>query len=212
MGKSKFNFGLALKEARLRANLSQEELAFQSELDRTYVSMLERNVKAPTLTTLIKLAEALSITPTNLMAMAENGERIAQIEYSIRKEKLKIPFMGTAVSCGIPVTEDYSIEKEISLDDLIRHPKKTFFIKAAGDSMNPTISDGDLLVFELASKAKDHDIVLAQIDSDFTVKRFIKNQTETKLVPDNPLFKELSIENSGQILICGLLVGVVRIL
>jgi transcriptional regulator with XRE-family HTH domain len=58
---SEVNFGLALRECRERANMSQEELALASELDRTYISMLERNVKAPTLTTLGKISAALKI-------------------------------------------------------------------------------------------------------------------------------------------------------
>ncbi|MBC7539780.1 MAG: hypothetical protein H7281_13245 [Bacteriovorax sp.] len=42
-----------------------------------------------------------------------------------------------------------------------------------------------MLVIELSSKTKNNDIVLAQIDSDFTVKRYFKNQKELRLVPYN---------------------------
>lgn len=211
MSKVNLNFGLALKECRQRAGLSQEDLALESELDRTYISMLERNIKAPTLTTLVKLAEALSISATALLSMAENCNKLEMLNGHQKKEKLRFPFMGTAVSCGQPVTEDYKIEKEISLDDfLIHHPKKTFFIKATGDSMAPTIMDGDMLVIELASKAKNDDIVLAQIDNDFTVKRYFKTQKELRLIPDNPLFKETQLGDEQQIIICGVLVGVLR--
>ncbi len=211
MSKINLNFGLALKEYRQRVGLSQEDLALESELDRTYISMLERNIKAPTLTTLTRLAEALSITPTVLLSMAENGKKLEVLSHQEKKEKLRFPFMGTAVSCGLPVTEDYKIEKEISLDDfLIHHPKKTFFVKATGESMAPTIMDGDMLVIELASKAKNNDIVLAQIDNDFTVKRYFKNSKELRLIPDNPLFKETQLGDGQQILICGILVGLLR--
>lgn len=211
MSKSDLNFGLALKECRQRAGLSQEELALESQLDRTYISMLERNIKAPTLTTLVKIAEALDVTPAVLLSMAENGNKLENLKLQQRREKLRFPFMGTAVSCGQPVTEDYKIEKEISLDDvLIHHPKKTFFIRATGDSMSPTIMDGDMLVIELASKAKNDDIVLAQVDNDFTVKRYFKNQKEVRLVPDNQLFKEILLGDDQQILICGILVGALR--
>lgn len=211
MSKVTLNFGLALRECRQRAGLSQEDLALESELDRTYISMLERNIKAPTLTTLIKLAEALSVSPTALLSLAENGSKLEILNNQQKKEKLRFPFMGTAVSCGLPVTEDYKIEKEISLDDLlIHHPKKTFFIKATGDSMAPTIMDGDMLVIELSSKAKNNDIILVQIDNDFTVKRYFKNQKEVHLVPDNLLFKEIQLRDGQQIVICGVLVGVLR--
>lgn len=212
MKKQNVDFGLALKECRQRARFSQEDLALESELDRTYISMLERNIKAPTLTTLVKLAEALSISPSTMLAIAENGKKLEEINNPPKKERWKFPFMGTAVSCGLPVTEDYKIEKEISLEDfLVTHPKKTFFIKATGDSMAPTIEDGDMLVIELSGKAKNNDIVLAQIDGGFTIKRYLKNQKETRLIPDNQLFKEIILGDEQQVLICGILVGTMRV-
>jgi SOS-response transcriptional repressor LexA len=76
--------------------------------------------------------------------------------------------------------------------------------------MSPTILDGDMLVIELSSKAKNDDIVLAQVDNDFTVKRYFKNQKELRLVPDNQLFKEIQLGDNQQILICGIIVGVLR--
>lgn len=211
MSKISINFGIALKECRQRAGLSQEDLALNCELDRTYISMLERNIKAPTLTTVLKIAEALSLAPSSLLAMAENGNKLENLIAQQKKEKLRFPFMGTAVSCGLPVTEDYKIEKEISLEDfIIRHPQKTFFIKATGDSMSPTIMNGDMLVIELTTKAKNNEIVLAQVDNDFTIKRYLKSQKDVRLIPDNPLFKEILLEPGQQVLICGVLIGVLR--
>lgn len=211
MSKIIINFGLALKEYRQRAGMSQEDLALICELDRTYISMLERNIKAPTLTTVSKLAEALSVTPSSLISLAENGNKLEHFNYLQRKEKLRFPFMGTAVSCGLPVTEDYKIEREINLEDfIVRHPKKTFFVKATGESMSPTIMDGDLLVIELAAKAKNNDIILAQVDNDFTIKRYFKSATEVQLIPDNQLFQSIQIADGREVTICGILVGVLR--
>lgn len=211
MSKEAINFGFALKECRKRKGISQEELALQCDLDRTYISMLERNIKAPTLTTLSKLANSLSVSLVTLISLAENEKKIDQIYSNIKKEKLKFPIMGTAVSCGVPVTEDYKVEKEISLDDLIiEHPKKTFFINATGDSMNPLINHDDTLVFEICSKAKNQDVVLVQIDNSFTVKRFIKNDKNFTLQPDNPLFSSLIIGEEQMVKVCGVLVGLVR--
>lgn len=48
-----------LKAARLAAGLSQESLALQAEVDRTYVSQLERGVANPSLLILQRLADAL---------------------------------------------------------------------------------------------------------------------------------------------------------
>ena len=51
--------------------LSQEELAFRSELDRTYVSGVERGVRNPTLKTMLRLAQALQTRTDKLVAAAQ---------------------------------------------------------------------------------------------------------------------------------------------
>ncbi len=61
-------FGRHLRQARNRAGLSQEKLAFKAELHRTYVSLLERDKKSPTVTTLFRLCKALGIKPSKLLA------------------------------------------------------------------------------------------------------------------------------------------------
>ena len=56
---------------RRAAGLSQEELGFESELDRTYVSMLERGLRQPTLATLFLLAKALNCKASEIIARVE---------------------------------------------------------------------------------------------------------------------------------------------
>ena len=60
-------FGEALREVRAGRGLSQQDLALESELDRTYISLLERGLRQPTITTLIALADALGVEPTLLV-------------------------------------------------------------------------------------------------------------------------------------------------
>lgn len=56
-----------LREYRRRRGFSQEELAHRAEIDRTYVSALERSVYAATVDVIEKLAEALSVKPEELL-------------------------------------------------------------------------------------------------------------------------------------------------
>ena len=56
-----------LKLERKKANLSQERLANLSKLDRTYISMIERSLKNPSLLTLKKLSSSLKINITDLV-------------------------------------------------------------------------------------------------------------------------------------------------
>jgi transcriptional regulator with XRE-family HTH domain len=63
-------FGAALREARVRAKLSQEGLGLESGVDRTFVSMLERGIRQPALSTVFSLCEALAIRPAVLIDRA----------------------------------------------------------------------------------------------------------------------------------------------
>ncbi|WP_020186177.1 helix-turn-helix transcriptional regulator [Methylopila sp. 73B] len=62
--------GLNLKRLRLEKGLSQEELAFQAKLHRTYVSGVERGVRNPTVTVLEAIAAALGVASSRLLEEA----------------------------------------------------------------------------------------------------------------------------------------------
>jgi len=63
--------GLALREIRQARKLSQEELAFQCNLDRTYISLIERGIRSPTVRTVVKLAEVLKVSPSEIIRRME---------------------------------------------------------------------------------------------------------------------------------------------
>ena len=64
-------FGKVLRKLREGENLSQEKLAEYCDLDRTYISMLERGLRQPTITTIFKIADALNISPSELVKKVE---------------------------------------------------------------------------------------------------------------------------------------------
>jgi transcriptional regulator with XRE-family HTH domain len=63
--------GDILREARERAGLSQEQLAFRAGVDRTYVSQLENDKKSPTVQTLFRLCSAMKTSPAAVVARLE---------------------------------------------------------------------------------------------------------------------------------------------
>ena len=64
-------FGRVLRDQRDTQDLSQEALALSADVDRTFVSQMERGIRQPTLTTLFKLANALDISPATLITRTE---------------------------------------------------------------------------------------------------------------------------------------------
>lgn len=65
-------FGRVLRQLRLNKGLSQEQLGFDADLRRTYVSILELGQQQPSLTTIIKVAQALNISASQLIALVES--------------------------------------------------------------------------------------------------------------------------------------------
>jgi transcriptional regulator with XRE-family HTH domain len=64
--------GDELRKAREAANLTQEQLAFEASLDRTYISQLEHDKKSPTLDVLFRICQAIGIRASELIARVED--------------------------------------------------------------------------------------------------------------------------------------------
>lgn len=60
-----------MKQARKELDLSQEALALETEIDRTYISGIERAKRNPSLTLIVKLADRLKTTPAELLTPAK---------------------------------------------------------------------------------------------------------------------------------------------
>lgn len=65
-------FGKVLRQLRQDAGLTQEQLGFEADLRRTYISSLELGEKQPSLTTILKLAAALGSSAADLIGDIES--------------------------------------------------------------------------------------------------------------------------------------------
>lgn len=63
--------GLAVRDLRGRAGMSQEELGFRSGMHRTYVGGIERGERNPSWMNIVRLAQALTVAPSELVARAQ---------------------------------------------------------------------------------------------------------------------------------------------
>lgn len=69
-------FGEVLRTFRTQKGLTQEELAIECEMDRAYVSELERGLKEPCLSTILKLAAELEVPVADIMSQVESQVRL----------------------------------------------------------------------------------------------------------------------------------------
>ena len=70
--------GDELKKARAEAHLTQEQLSYAAEIDRTYVSMLENNKKSPTVEVLFRICKALGVSASEVIARVEQSAKPAR--------------------------------------------------------------------------------------------------------------------------------------
>ncbi|MED3928812.1 helix-turn-helix transcriptional regulator [Priestia megaterium] len=65
-------FGIVIKKYRLERSMSQEKLAFGADLDRTFISLLERGKRKPTINTLFSISKVLEVRPHKIVKDVEN--------------------------------------------------------------------------------------------------------------------------------------------
>ena len=64
-------FGVVLRELREQRGFTQEAFALECDVDRTFVGLMERGQRQPTLTTLFRLAGPLNLRPSALLRRVE---------------------------------------------------------------------------------------------------------------------------------------------
>lgn len=114
----------------------------------------------------------------------------------------------SSVSAGSPLPIDEAEEFDLA-SYLIKNPHKTFYVRVSGDSMDGAgIHSGDLLIVDCSIEPSPSDIVVAQIDGGFTVKRYAHRNGHLSLVPANPNHKAISEGEDARV--CGVATFVVH--
>lgn len=120
----------------------------------------------------------------------------------------EIPILGS-VKAGFPA-EATEVFDTINIEGLLIQKRgSTYMLKVDGDSMiDEHIADGDMILVEKTSVAKDGQIVVAEIDGEFTLKYFRNDGKKVWLEPANKNFKTMYPQNSLNI--CAVLKAVIR--
>lgn len=115
-----------------------------------------------------------------------------------------------SVEAGFPSPAEEERVDTLSLDDLlIQNREATFLLKVSGDSMTGAgILPGDMVIVDKGQPPKSGDIVIAQIDGEWTMKYLRKRDDRVTLVPANPKYQVLKPKN--ELKIAGVVTAVVR--
>ena len=110
-------------------------------------------------------------------------------------QSVELPYYDTKVQAGFPSPAEDHLEQRLDLNTLvIDNPSATFFVRVAGESMRGIgITDGDILVVDRSIESWENRIVVAVIDSEFTIKRFNKRNETVVLEAENPDYPPIKI-------------------
>ncbi len=117
--------------------------------------------------------------------------------------------LGT-VEAGWPSPAEEELADTVSLDEfLIQNPDATFMLKVSGDSMSGAgILPGDMVLVDKGRVPKSGDIVIAEVDGEWTMKYLRKRGASVSLVPANPNYKP--IRPREELRIAGVVSAVIR--
>jgi DNA polymerase V len=125
---------------------------------------------------------------------------------------LRLPLMSAEVRAGFPSPAESHIESTLDLNELlIQHKAATFFCRVSGHSMRDAgIHDRDLIVIDRSLEPRNGDIVVAAVEGELTVKYFRRNANGIVLEAANAQFKPIHIRDGEELIVWGVVVGVVR--
>ncbi len=103
-----------------------------------------------------------------------------------------VQVLGT-VAAGFPSTAEEDLCDTLSLDEfLVPNKEKTFLLNVTGDSMiDAGIMEGDMVLAERGVQPRSGDIVIAEIDHEWTMKYFVRDGVKVVLRPGNEKYPVL---------------------
>ena len=125
----------------------------------------------------------------NKLVEAEILEKDDKGHLIFTKRSFAIPLVGS-VRAGFPSPEEESLCDIISMDEyLVAKPEASFLLQVSGDSMvGEGIMAGDLVVVEKGREPKSGDIVIAEVDGEWTMKYFKREGKQVILEAANPKY------------------------
>lgn len=167
-----------------------------NEYQDKIVSFFKRNKRLPSYREVMKL---LGFKSTNAVHKLMNKLVDAGVLSRDGSGKLapskifgEVALLGS-VKAGFPSPAEEELQDTMSLDDfLIEKKESTYMLKVDGDSMiDAHIAEGDMVLVERTNKAKDGEIVIAEVDGEFTMKYFRQSGNKVWLEPANKKFKPI---------------------
>lgn len=180
--------GKRIREKRESIGMTQEELAEKlGYKNKSSIAKIETGTNDIVQSKVIEFANVLGTTVAYLMGWEENS-------FS-NKKGVKINVLGR-VAAGIPIE---AVEDIIDTEEITQEMAATgefFGLQIHGDSMEPRMCEGDVVIVRKQDDAESGDIVIAMVNGDdATCKRLRKYRDGIELISNNPSYEPMFFSN-----------------
>ena len=188
-----------VRELRLAKSLSQEQLAEKIGLTKQAISQYERGERNPSMTVLDALCDFFNVSSDYLLGKDSVTLRFVgkdEIDKLESKSCVRVPVLGR-VAAGVPIDaiEDV-LEDWEEIPEAMAATGEFFGLKIKGDSMQPRIAEGDVVIVRSQPDAESGDVVIVQVNGDTaTCKRLMKHETGISLISFNPMYEPINFTN-----------------
>ena len=176
-----------LKLARNNANISQKELAKRLFISQQAYAKYETGASSPNPETMKNIASELNVTTDFLTGNDELSSSIAENP----SKGIKIPVLGR-VAAGIPIE---AIEDVLDFEEItpeMASKGEHFALQIKGDSMEPRIKDGDVVIVRRQSDVDSGQIAIVMVNGDdATCKKYVKHDNGISLLSMNPAYSPM---------------------
>ena len=179
--------GKRIAEKRIAKGLKKKDLAKLINVHDTLIGKYERDEVDLGASKIKEIAKFLNTTPAYLMGWEDNDKEAPQ--------GIKIPVLGT-VAAGIPISAVEDILDHEEIPQSWESQGEFFGLRIKGDSMQPKMDDGDVVIVRQQSDANSGDTVIALVNGDdATCKKLQKTENGIMLVSTNPNYLPMFFTN-----------------
>lgn len=182
-------FSNRLQYALEKKGIKPAELSRKTKIPEGTISQYRKGIYTPKQKRLQLIANALDISIDWLM-----GYDVPMVAIQSKKA-VKVPVLGY-VRAGIPMDAvEYIIDYEEISEEMARQGE-FFGLQIKGDSMEPKISEGDVVIVRKQSTIENGEIAIVLVNGDeATIKKVQKFDGGINLVPSNPAYNVMTYTN-----------------
>ena len=193
------NFTTRFKELRKLAGYTQDELANKLGVVKSTISMYETGKRQPDFEKLEEIADLFNVNMDYLLGRSNIKSALTNAASSSNKVReikgIWIPVLGR-VAAGIPINMVTDIIDQEQITEEMAATGEYFALQIHGDSMEPKMSDGDVVIVRQQDDAESGEVVIATINgNDATCKRLRKYTEGIMLLSTNAAYEPMTFTN-----------------